>query len=139
MDVQVNWWAVILSAVAAMVIGTVWYAKPVFGKAWLKWAGLKPEDMRTGNPAGPMLAAVVCSLLTAFILHMTFIAHAFFKNSFMSDALQTAFLLWLGISATTLVIHSSFEAKPAKLIALNVANRFVTIMAAGVIIGWLHP
>lgn len=140
MDVQINWWAVILSTIAAMGIGSLWYAKPLFGKAWMKWAELKEEDMRKGNPVTPMVTAVVCSFLTAFVVaHITFIAHAFFKNSFMSDALQTAFWLWLGVSATTLVLHSAFELKPVKLIMLNVANRFVTIMVAGLIIGWLHP
>jgi Protein of unknown function (DUF1761) len=140
MDVQINWWAVVLSTVAAMVIGAVWYAKPVFGKTWSKLAGVDEKAMKEGYNAGSMVVVVALSLLTSYILaHVTYIAHAFFKNSFMSDALQTAFWLWLGVAATTLIIHSMFEQKPTKLIALNVANRFVTIMAAGLIIGWLHP
>jgi hypothetical protein len=42
-------------------------------------------------------------LVTAFVLaHVTFVANKFFHNSFLSDALQTAFWLWLGFTAARL-------------------------------------
>jgi len=89
---------------------------------------------------GGMLTAIIGSLLTAYILaHLTFIAHAFFKNSFFMDAVDTAFWVWVGISATTLAIHNSFEQKPWKLTALAMGNRLVTYLAMGVVIGLFKP
>jgi len=139
MSVEVNWLAIVLATVTAMVVGFVWYSKGVFGTVWMKLAGLDESKMKKGM-VGPMLSAVVGSLLTAYILaHLTFLAHSFFKSSFFMDAVNTAFWVWLGISATTLVIHNSFEQKPWKLTALAVGNRFVTLLAMGVAIGLLKP
>ncbi|HSX33965.1 MAG TPA: DUF1761 domain-containing protein [Candidatus Saccharimonadales bacterium] len=139
MSVEINWLAVLLAVVAAMVIGTIWYSKNVFGAIWMKLAGLDDTKMRKGM-IGPMLIAIFGSLLTAYILaHMAFIAHSFFKNSWFMDSVQTAFWLWLGLSATSLAIHNSFERKPSRLTWLAVGNRFATYIAMGMVIGLLKP
>lgn len=139
MNVEVNWLAVVLATVAAMVVGFVWYSKSVFGTVWMQLAGLDADKMKK-HLFGPMVAAVVGSLLTAYILaHVSFLAHAFFKNSFFMDAVNTSFWLALGISATTLFIHNSFEQKPWKLTWLAVGNRFVTLLVMGMVIGLLKP
>jgi hypothetical protein len=139
MDVEINWLAVVLATVSAMVVGMIWYAKPVFGTIWMHLAGLSQERMKK-NVVWPMVSAVVGSLVTAYVLaHMAYVAHAFFQNSFLMDAVTTAFWLWLGISLTTLVIHNSFEQKPWRLTWLAAGNRFATIMIMGLIIGLLHP
>jgi hypothetical protein len=139
MNVEVNWIGVGLAVVAAMAVGFVWYSKGVFGTVWMKLAGLDQDKMKKGM-FGAMVSALIGSLLTAYILaHMAFLAHAFFKNSFFMDSVNTAFWLALGISATTLVIHNSFEHKPWKLTALAVGNRFVTLIAMGMVIGLFKP
>lgn len=139
MTVEINWLAVVLATVSAMVVGSIWYAKGVFGTVWMKLAGLDDTKMKK-NMIMPMLCAVVGSLLTAYILaHLAFLAHVFFKGSFFMDAVNTAFWVWLGIAATTLVIHNSFEQKPWKLTALAIGNRFVTLLVMGMIIGLLQP
>jgi hypothetical protein len=139
MSVEINWTAVLLATVSAMVVGFVWYSRGVFGTVWMKLAGINQEEMKKGL-FGPMVASLLGSLLTAYILaQMAFLAHAFFKNTFFMDAVTTAFWLALGISATTLVIHNSFEKKPWKLTALAVGNRFVTLIVMGMIIGIFKP
>ncbi|MET0779502.1 MAG: DUF1761 domain-containing protein [Candidatus Saccharimonadales bacterium] len=137
--VEINWLAVLLATASAMVVGMIWYAKPVFGTIWMHLAGLSQERMRK-NVVWPMVSAVLGSLATAYILaHVAFMAHAFFDQSFLADALTTAFWLWFGLSLTTLIIHNSFEQKPWKLTWLAAGNRFVTIMIMGLIIGLLKP
>lgn len=139
MNVDVNYLAVFLAAVSSMVVGSIWYAKPVFGTVWAKLAKLDDKKMQSG--AGKALGlAFLLSLITAYILaHVSFLANAYFDNSFFSDAMQTAFWLWLGLILTRITVHNVFEQKPAKLTLLAVANEFVTIMVMGAIIGWLHP
>jgi hypothetical protein len=138
MEVHVNMWAVLLAAASSMIVGAVWYARPVLGRVWMRAAGI--DEKKQGKMAGPMVMIIIASLLTAFVLaHVSYLSNQFFRDSFFQDAVSTAFWLWLGLSATTLVTHYSFEQKPAKLVWLNVANRFVTIMVMGLIIGWLHP
>lgn len=137
MEVQVNYLAVIAAMVSSMVVGTIWYAKPVFGKEWMKLVGL--DDKKASNGAGKAIAVtVVVSLVTAYVLaHVTFLSNAFFKNSFLMDAVTTAFWLWLGLTAARFITHDAFEQRPVKLTAMNVAHEFVTLLLMGVIIGYM--
>ena len=137
MTVEINWIAVLAATVSAMVVGFIWYAPSVFGNTWMAMA--KVEGTNKGM-FGAMLSAVIGSLLTAYILaHVSYLAHAFFKNSFFMDAVNTAFWLAIGIAATTLAIHSSFEKKPWKLTAIAIGNRVVTLLVMGAVIGLLKP
>ena len=137
MEVDVNYLAVFLAAVSSMVIGAIWYAPKVFGNKWMKWVGLSENDVQTG--ALPALSLTfLASLLTAYVMaHVTFLSNYFFNNSFLSDALTTSFWLWLGIAATSIATYYLFERKPYKLIILNLANRLVTMLVMGLIIGLL--
>jgi hypothetical protein len=135
MDVQVSWLAVILAAISSMAVGFIWYAKPVFGEQWMKLAGLKDKDMKEGMGQAMAIVALM-SILTAFVLaHMIFIVDRFFGGSFLSNSLWTAFWLWLGISATTIVTHGLFEQRRKKLLLLSVGNRLVTLLVMGLVIG----
>jgi hypothetical protein len=139
MEVHINWLAVLLATASAMVVGFIWYAKPVFGTLWMHLAGVSETKMRK-NMLWPMICSVVGSFLVAYVLaHVTYIANAFYQNSFLMDALTTGFWLWLGLALTTLIIHNSFEQKPWRLTWLAVCNRLVTIMVMALVIGLLHP
>ncbi len=139
MDVQVNMWAVLLATVSSMVVGSIWYAKPVFGTTWGKLVKLSDKQMQQGAGRA-MMQAVVAGFLTAYVLaHVTYLANRFYGGSFMNDALITAFWMWLGFSATTIVTHNAFEQKPPKLTVLAVGNQLVTLLVMGLIIGWLKP
>lgn len=137
MDVQVNFWAVLLAAASSMVIGSMWYSQSAFGKAWVKLAKIKMD--RTPRPsemAWLLSSTFVASLLTAYILaHVTFLSNQFFQNSFLQDALTTGFWLWLGFVLTRFYVHDAFEGRTKWLTTLNVGHEFVTIMTIGLIIG----
>lgn len=133
MDINVNWLAVVLATVSSMIVGAIWYARPVFGNMWMKLAKVKME----GKSAGPaMFATLVVSFLTAFVLaHVTFLSNAHFHNAFLQDALSTGFWTWLGFTAARFITHDAFEGRPVKLTVLNCAHEFVTIMVMALVIG----
>lgn len=137
MDVQVNLWAVLLAALSSMVVGSIWYSKGVFGTVWGKLAKV---DM-SGTPKSSEMAwllgtTFVASLITAYVLaHVTYLANRFFGNSFVSDALQTAFWLWLGLTAARVYVHDAFESRPTKLTVLTTGHELVTLLLMGLIIG----
>lgn len=137
--VEVNVWAVLLAAVSSMVVGMVWYAKPVFGTQWAKLVGLKDSAMREGAMLA-MVGAFVAAVLTAYILaHVAYISSYFFQVSFMESALNTAFWLWLGVALTTIVTHGLFEKRRKKLMLLTAAHTLVTFIVMGLVIGVLKP
>jgi hypothetical protein len=121
-----------------MVVGSVWYAPQVFGKKWEKWARIDKK-----NPANPAVAigiTLVVSLISAYVLaHVAYLAHQFFGNSFLYDALTTAFWVWLGFTASRFITHDAFENRPRQLTFLNITHEFVTFMVMGLIIGLMAP
>jgi hypothetical protein len=137
MNVEVNWWAVILATISSVIVGSIWYARGVFGSLWIKLTKIDEKTMAEGMTRS-MVITVIASLVTAYVLaHVSFLAHKFFGNSFFWDAFSTAFWLWLGLTAARLVVHDVFEHRPVKLTVLNAAHEFVTLLVMGAIIGWL--
>ncbi|HEX7259328.1 MAG TPA: DUF1761 domain-containing protein [Candidatus Saccharimonadia bacterium] len=135
MNVEVNVWAVVLAMLSSLVVGSVWYARSVFGNTWIKLAKI---DMGKdgGSVFKPIAITMVVSLITAYVLaHVSFLSHEYFNNSFLQDSLTTAFWMWLGFTAARFITHDAFEGRPAKLTLLNISNEFVTFMVMGLVIG----
>jgi hypothetical protein len=138
MDVQINGWAVLLAALSSMVVGSLWYMPATFGNTWQKLSGAKPDrsKMKGGEMAWMYGSVFLASLVTAYVLaHVTFLANQFFQNSFTSDALQTAFWLWLGFTAARMYVHNTFDERRKKLTLLNAAHELVTVLVMALIIG----
>lgn len=140
MEVQVNLLAVLLATISSMVVGSIWYAKPVFGNAWVKLSKIDLHNMSAKQSTYAMVVTVIVSFITAYVLaHVSYLSNQFFDNSFMQDALTTGFWLWLGLTAARFITHDAFEGKRKKLTLLNIAHEFVTIMVMVLIIGAFKP
>lgn len=137
MDVQVNYLAVLLAGLSSMVVGAIWYSRPLFGTMWMKLTGVKMNKKMTGSQMATMYGlALLASLMTAYILaHVTFLSNHFFKGSFLGDALSTAWWLWLGFTAARLLVHDLFENRDMKLTLLNAAHELATVLVMALIIG----
>ena len=136
MEVEINLVAVVLAMLSSMVVGSIWYARAVFGKKWAKLAKVDTSKMNGSDAWKPMVTTLVVSLITAYVLaHVAYLSNQFFGNSFLQDTLTTAFWLWLGLTAARFVTHDAFEGRPMELTALNLGNEFVTLMVMGLVIG----
>lgn len=137
MGIDINWLAVVLAGLSSMLVGSIWYAKGVFGTTWAKLAKLDLDGEKTKKSAPRALAiAMVMSLLLAFVIaHVAALSRSYFGVSPLEAGLSTAFWLWLGVSVTTVVVHDVFEQRPVKMTLLTVGNQLVTIMVMGLIIG----
>ena len=141
MNVDINWWGVVLATVASFAVGGIWYSRGVFGTMWGKLAGIKMDRKPTAGEMVPLLfLQLVASFVTAYVLaHFIFLAHAFFVNSWLSDSVSTAFWAWLGFTACRLATHDLFEGRRKKLTILNLSYELVTLLVMGFVLGWLHP
>src|SRR5688500_1899038 len=109
MNVEINYLGVFLAAVSSMFVGSIWYAKPVFGKKWMSLVGMTDEKAKKGA-APALLTAFILSLLTAYVLaHVMQLSKDFYGYSDVVTGLCTALWLWLGISFTRVVTHDMFE------------------------------
>lgn len=135
MNVEINVLAVVLAGLSSMAVGSAWYARSVFGNTWMKLARVKMPD-NAKDSWKPLALAFIASLVTAYMLaHVTYLSNQFFGNSFLQDALTTAFWLWLGLVAARLITHDAFEGRPAKLTVINLGNELATVLVMGLIIG----
>lgn len=135
MEVVVNSWGIVGAMLSSMAVGSLWYAQGVFGKTWMTLAKIEPKQTQD-SVLKPIVITAVVSLITAYVLaHVAYLANSFFKNSFLSGSLSTAFWLWAGLIAARFVTHDVFEGRPAKLTMLNIAHEFVTLMVMGLVIG----
>lgn len=141
MNVDVSYLAVFLAAVSSMVVGSVWYARGLFGDVWANLAKVDMNRKPTGKEMAWLLSSTfVASLVTAYVLaHVIFLSNQFMGGSFLVSALSTACWLWLGLVATTLYVHDAFEGRRKKLTLLNAAYQLVMLLVMACIIGMLKP
>lgn len=123
-----HWLGLLLAVVAAMVVGAIWYAPPVFGKTWQKLVGLKDSDMKSGA-AKSYAAMVIVAIVTAIVLQRFLIIAA---PDSVYQAVKVGLWIWLGFVATYAVGTGMFEKRSPKLIAINLGNQLITlaVMAA---------
>ena len=67
---EVNLLAVLLCGVSSMVLGGIWYAPPLFGRAWQRGVGLSDEALAGGNMALIYGLAFLLSLAAAYVFAM---------------------------------------------------------------------
>jgi Protein of unknown function (DUF1761) len=137
MDVQVNWLAVAIAAVANLAVGSIWYSKFLFAEEWRKLVKMDAKKFKAGANQG-IVIAVITAVISAYVLaYLSFAVHSVLGGSFAVDSLKTAFLLWFGVSATTIFVQAGFEQRDVKLTALNLGNSLAAFLAMGIAIGWI--
>jgi hypothetical protein len=60
----------LVAALAALVLGFIWYNPKVFGGIWMRETGMTEEKARGANMAVMLLMTLIYSFLIAFILQM---------------------------------------------------------------------
>jgi len=124
---QINWLSVIVSALAAFALGSLWYSPVLFGKTWQKLIKLSDEDMKGANMPLIFGSTFILNIIGAFVLDM-FIG----RESTLMTGLMAGLLVSLAWIATSLGINYLFTRKPFKLFIIDAGYyvAFFTIMGA---------
>lgn len=128
--IQVNYIAVVIAAVAAMVVGSLWYG-PLFGKAWMKLVGISKDDVNKKEM--PKLYGIMFlgALIEAYVLSH-FIHYAGAVGLVLGA--KTGLWAWLGFVATTMVGNYMFAKRPMKLYYIDAGYALINLLAMGAII-----
>jgi hypothetical protein len=117
-----------------MIVGSVWYARKVFGTRWMRLA--KIDEASMGNGVGAIIATVIVSFITASVLAgSAAIAQHFYGGNFLANTVITGVILWAGFTAARVITHDAFERRPSALTTLTLAHELVTIVIMALIIG----
>lgn len=135
MFTYVSIWGILLAAASALVVGMIWYSKPVFGKKWQKALGMSDKQMKERMNAA-MIVLVAVALLTAIALsYLAVYVHSYLGGSGLSAGFRASLIAGIGFGVTTVFAHGVFDPRETEVLYINAANRFVTIVIMGLIIG----
>jgi len=133
--ITINLLAVLGAAIAAMIIGMIWYSPSVFGKKLMLYVGQTAESMAVSGAKKSMAKNYAInflgSLVTAYVLAY------FIKLLGVTDATGALILtlwVWLGFIATAALGSVLWENKPWGYYFLNTVYRLVSLYAMSLIL-----
>lgn len=129
-QVNVNFLAVIVAAIANMALGFLWYSQALFANAWMAAIGKTREQL--GQPGPAYALTLVGALVTAYILAL-FVKVA--QAQTLLDGALTGLLAAVGFVATSFGVGYIFEGRPRNLYLINVGYQLVSLVVMGAILG----
>ena len=131
---DLNWLAVIVAALAYFAIGAVWYAPPVFGKAWMAAGGMAMPEAGTRPSPAIYLTPLVGSVLSAIALGM--LAKATGTDT-LEEGIALGFVVAIGFAVSVIFVTAQFESekpKPMVWAAITAGYHAVGILIAAIIV-----
>ncbi len=121
--------AIILSALAICIFGSIWYSPKVFWNTWLKLKGLNEDQLPSVGKVmlGSILMAIVNSLLLAIIVGWVNIEG-------LIDGLWLGLVVGLIIAGTS-ATNAMYEGMKLKLYMITAGFHVISMIIAGIIIG----
>ena len=131
----INYPAILVSMVAYMLLGMLWYSPFLLGKPWMAAFGKKPEEMKDmqKNAYKGYIVSAICALAMAFVFNV--LMNRIGVHS-MFGAIKLAGLLWVGLCAASALPATMFEQRSIKLFIID----FLYVLAALIlmaVIFWL--
>jgi len=126
---SVNWLAVLVCVVLAMISGFVWYHPKLFFPAW--WEGIG----KSGEPGNPNPMIYVFTLLAAAVqaVSVVFMVNLMGSTTIASGALA-GFMLWFGFVAPTNLVNKLFAGHGFKVWAIEAGNHLLNFLLFGAIL-----
>ena len=109
----INYYAILVSAILAMVVGAIWYG-PLFGKKWMEVVGINPSDMKARKKmqksAGKLY--VIQFLLTLFQVYVL----AFYVAGWTdASGVENALWIWAAFVIPTVAGAAMWNNDSAKI------------------------
>ena len=132
--VGVNYWAILVAAVAAWIAGAAWYMS--LGKYWQAALGLTTEQMeacRTRPLAWlPFVLVfighvVMASTLAGILAHFGIVT--------VKDGVITGALCWFGFVLTSMLANNAFAMRSYRLTVIDGGHYLLVLVLMGAIIG----
>jgi hypothetical protein len=125
----VNWLAVVVCVVVAMISGFIWYHPKLFFRAW--WAGIG----KSGEPGNPNPMIYVFTVIAAFVqaIFVSLILNTMGTTTLASGVLA-GFMLWLGFVAPTNLVNKLFAGQGFTVWAIEAGNHLLNFLLFGAIL-----
>ena len=128
----INYLAILVSAVAYMVIGAIWYSPVLFGNAWLKGIGKTKEEVAAQSAAWKYVWALIMAFIAAYGIARIML---WTGGNSITDGLIIAILAGVCFILTAFTVNDNFEGRSMGLSFINVFFHIVSLAVIGIIIG----
>jgi hypothetical protein len=129
--VNLNWYAVIVSALAGFPLGFLWYGA-LFGKAWMGLTGVTPEQGKAANPLKLYGTVLLLNIVIAIALG------CLIGDRGWHYGVHIGLLASVMFFATGLGINYLFEFRKLRLWLINSGYMVVLMVIMGAILGAWH-
>ena len=138
MDIStINFWAVIVSGIAAFALGSLWYTPILFGKVWQKEVRISNEDIKGSNIAGTMISSFILMVIMAFGMAMLIQGHEESDVNWLSG-LYHGLVVGLFFIGTSIGINYLYQRKSFRLWLIDASYQVICLGIAGMILGAWH-
>ena len=128
----VNYWAVLVAAVAYFVLGALWYSAPLFGRTWLSGVGKTDAQVKADFSPLNLVWTFIMNWLGAYAIARMFV---WMRGEDVVDGIKIGLVAGICIAAATVAIHGVMEKRPCSLSIVNALYSIVGFIFMGIIIG----
>lgn len=132
-----NWIAILLAAIVAVILSAIVLAPPVLGNRFMTllsaFLGKKKEELQPR--ASQMIVGFITALVAAIVLAIVLGYTTATTTKTAWDGVQVGFWIWLASAAMTYAGYGRIEKRPISLFAINTAFFLVALLVMGAIIG----
>lgn len=130
--IPVNLTAVLISSLAAMVVGFIWYSKAVFGSRWMKLSGVSGGKMDQASMIKMFGLTFLGTLVIGYTLSI-FMHYAGARTPLLGA--KTGLWAGLGFLIPTTLSNALFAKKSMEQYFIEVGNHVVSLVVMGAILG----
>jgi hypothetical protein len=130
---DMNWLAVIVATLAYFILGGIWYAQPILGKAWTRATGYEVGGQRPGPAiyAAPLATCFLSTVATGMLAEAT-------GSTTLGQGILLGLVVGVGfavsLSALGIIFDPIRKPHPATFFVINSAYHLVGLMFAAVIV-----
>jgi len=130
-EMQVNYWAVLVVAVVMFLLGGLWYSPMLFAKRWTALIGKSEEELKKASAPINFLFVFVAEVVTAFVLAVVV---GWAGATTASSGAMVGFLCWLGLAGATSFMTYVLSARAVALWTIDSGYTLVSFLIGGVVL-----
>ena len=127
MEFLVNYWAVLVAAIAAYAVGAIWYSPVLFSSIWAAELKRAPGQMVGAGFTAPV--AMIYEFISTFVMTYVLANIILFTDANTASlAIIIGIWLWVGFIAMHAISGVWFEGRSWRLFAISTGHRLVAIL-----------
>jgi hypothetical protein len=124
---DLNWLAILVATLAYWILGAIWYAQGVFGRAWMRAGGVEIQEGQSPGPA-IYIIPLIANFLAVLALGMLAAATG---STTVSHAIVLGLVVWGGYAVGHILLGATFDTRPSPGVWFTINSGYHLIGVVG--------